>query len=176
MKTGEAHSAQIGLGSVLKTCRKKARLSQQDVADADENIFLCSISDLGEELDIHPKNKLNVGERLAGLALRHLEAKELLADPPRPASWKREGERVTIRFENAGAGLTVRGGQVDALKLKSGDEELPYRFAVSGDCLELITENAGDRPIIVAFAREAWYLVNLFNSAGLPAIPFEINC
>ena len=152
------------------------RKAQQDVADADENIYLCSISDLGEELDIHPKNKLDVGERLAGLALLHLEGKEVLADPPRPTSWKREGERVTIRFENAGAGLTVRGGQVDALKLKSGDEELPYRFAVSGDCLELIAENAGDRPITVAFARDAWYLVNLFNSAGLPAIPFEINC
>ena len=34
MKTGEAHSASIGLGSILKTSRKKARLSQQDVADA----------------------------------------------------------------------------------------------------------------------------------------------
>ena len=51
-----------------------------------------------------------------------------------------------------------------------------YSFAVSGDCLELIAENARDRPITVAFAQGDWYQVNLYNSVGLPAIPFEIEC
>lgn len=152
------------------------RKAQQEVADTDENVYLCSISDLGEEFDIHPKNKQDVGERLALQALRHLYGKELLADPPRPASWKREGERVTICFADAGAGLVVRGEKLSALELKAGGETLPYRFAVSGDTLELVAENAGDRPITVAFARGDWYLVNLFNSADLPAIPFEIEC
>lgn len=152
------------------------RQAQQETADADENVFLCSISDLGQELDIHPKNKKDVGERLALLALRHLYGKDILADPPRPASWEREGERVTIRFANSGDGLTVRGGEISALELRKGEETLPYRFTVSEDCLELIAENARDRPITVAFAQGDWYQVNLYNSVGLPAIPFEIEC
>ena len=152
------------------------RQAQQETADADENAFLCSISDLGQELDIHPKNKKDVGERLALLALRHLYGRDILADPPRPVSCERTGNHVLLRFANAGDVLSVRGETVNALELRAGKEKLPYRFAVSGDCLELCAENAGERPITVSFAGGDWYRVNLYNSAGLPAIPFEIHC
>ena len=152
------------------------RRAQQEVADADENVFLCSISDLGQELDIHPKNKKDVGERLALLALRHLCGRDILADPPRPLSWERDRERLILRFANAGEGLTVRGETISALEIRAGEETLPYRFRVSEDCLELTVEGAGDRALTVSFAGENWYLVNLFNSAGLPAIPFEFHC
>ena len=152
------------------------RQAQQEVADADENVFLCSISDLVQELDIHPKNKKDVGERLALLALRHLYGRDILADPPRLLSWERLGGRLVLRFANAGEGLAVPGETLNALEIRAGGTLLPYGFKLSGDSLELCTESAGEGPLTVSFAKENWYLVNLYNSAGLPAIPFEIHC
>ena len=152
------------------------RAAQQQVADTDENTFLCSISDLGEELDIHPKNKKDVGERLALLALRHLYGRDLLADPPRPGSCERDGDQVRLRFLNAGDGLRVCGETINALEIRAEDELLPWRFTVTGDCVTLALEHAAARPLTISFAQGDWYLVNLCNSAGLPAIPFEIKC
>ena len=152
------------------------RRAQQEVADSDESVLLCSISDLGEEFDIHPKNKKDVGERLALLALQHLYGKDLTADPPRPVSWERKGDRVTVRFADTGEGLLVRGDTIHALSVKADGETLTYHGNVSRDCLELSVEGAGDRALTISFAGGDWYLVNLFNSAGIPAIPFTINC
>ena len=152
------------------------RQAQQETADADENVFLCSISDLGQELDIHPKNKKDVGERLALLTLRHLYGRDILADPPRPLACERNGEHLTLRFANAGDGLIVLGETLNALEIKADEALLPYSFKVSGDSLEFRTESAGERPLTVSFAKGNWYLVNLYNSAGLPAIPFELHC
>jgi sialate O-acetylesterase len=152
------------------------RQAQQETADAYKNVFLCSISDLGEELDIHPKNKKDVGERLALLALRHLYGRDILADPPRLLSWERLGGRLVLRFANAGEGLAVPGETLNALEIRAGEEALTYPFKVSGDSLELCAESAGEGPLTVSFAKENWYLVNLYNSAGLPAIPFEFHC
>ena len=105
-----------------------------------------------------------------------LYGRDILADPPRPLACERDGEHLTLRFANAGEGLVVRGETLNALEIKAGEEALTYHFKVSGDSLELCAESAGEGPLTVSFAKKNWYLVNLYNSAGLPAIPFEIHC
>lgn len=151
------------------------RQCQQSVVDTVENTYLCSISDAGEQLDIHPKNKKVVGERLALLARKHVYDEEILADAPRMESVTCEKNVVTITWANAGEGIKVKGDVIECLHVFAGEEEKAYTFAIEGNKLILNVEQAEEEPLQVKFARTSWYQVNLYNSAGIPAIPFETN-
>lgn len=151
------------------------RQCQQSVVDTVENTYLCSISDAGEQLDIHPKNKKVVGERLALLARKHVYDEEILADAPRMESVTCEKNVVTITWANAGEEIKVKGDVIECLHVFAGEEEKAYTFAIEGNKLILNVEQAEEEPLQVKFARTSWYQVNLYNSAGIPAIPFETN-
>lgn len=152
------------------------RQAQQQVCDADENAFLCSISDVGEELDIHPKNKRDVGIRLALLALEHLYDQQIEADAPVCREAVREGEKIVLRFDHAGSALTLRGNQIAALSVTAGGKACGFSSSVSGDKVILQLDQSCDGPVEIAFAQGDWYLVNLYNSAEIPAIPFRLSC
>ena len=151
------------------------RQCQQAVVDTVKNTYLCSISDVGEQLDIHPKNKKVVGERLALLARKYAYGEEILADAPRMESVTRKKNVITITWKNAGDGIVVKGNKVEGLHVFAGEEEKAYTFAIEGNKLILNVEQAEEEPLQVKFARTSWYQVNLYNSAGIPAIPFETN-
>ena len=152
------------------------RQCQQSVVDTVENTYLCSISDAGEQLDIHPKNKKVVGERLALLARKHVYDEEILADAPRMESVTCEKNVVTITWANAGEGIKVKGDVIECLHVFAGEEEKAYTFATEGNKLILNVEQAEEEPLKVKFAKTSWYLVNVYNSADIPAIPFEAEC
>ncbi len=152
------------------------RECQQDSVDEDGNAYLCSISDAGEELDIHPKDKTVVGERLALLAEKHIFGKDILADAPRLEAIRREGSKVIISFENAEGGLRQKGSQINALTVECGGQEIDYVAELSDKDLILSLPAGNYDEITVKFARTQWYQVNLYNKAGIPAIPFEAIC
>lgn len=152
------------------------RQCQQSVVDTVKNTYLCSISDAGEQLDIHPKNKKVVGERLALLARKHVYDEEILADAPRMESVTCEKNVVTITWANAGDGIKVKGDVIECLHVFAGEEEKAYTFATEGNKLILNVEQAEEEPLKVKFAKTSWYLVNVYNSADIPAIPFEAEC
>ena len=151
------------------------RQCQQNVVDADDNLYLCSISDAGEQFDIHPKNKMVVGERLALLALGHIYGKQILCDAPRFAAVERNGGRIVLSFVNADGGLVIKGDTVNALVVLEGEKELQVSAGVEGACLILeLSEKCG--AVQINFAKTAWYQVNLYNQSGVPAIPFSVVC
>ncbi|MCM1175950.1 MAG: sialate O-acetylesterase [Blautia sp.] len=155
--------------SIVREC-------QQQAVDEDPDAYLCSISDAGEEFDIHPKDKRVVGERLALLAEKYVYGKNILADAPRLRGIRREGQKIVLSFQNAEGGLFLKGGEVNALAVSDGGEEIRYSAAVSGE--EIVITLCKDVPgaLTVKFARGPWYQVNLYNRAGIPAIPFETVC
>lgn len=152
------------------------RRAQELAAEGDPYVYLCSISDAGEEWDIHPKDKRVVGMRLARLALKYLYGKDILADPPRPESVKREGSRIEISFRNAGEGLLLQGEKIQALQVAGEKGELPFACEAEGDTLVITLQEGKDSPVQVRFAQENWFVVNLYNSAGIPAVPFTVQC
>lgn len=149
----------------------RIRACQERACREGEAMYLCSISDAGEELDIHPKDKKVVGERLALLALGHGYGRDVLCDPPVPREFTRQGNIIRIAFDHAGAGMEIRGERLSALEMHGPDGLVPFTARTQGDTLVLtVPEDSG--ALRLAFAWRPWYRVNLYNSAGLPAIPF----
>ena len=149
---------------------------QQRVADTTDSVWLCSIGDVGDEHDIHPKVKRPVGERLALLALRHLFGHDVLADAPRCVCAEQVGSRMTLRFDNAGEELVLDGDAVAALEVRCDGEPMGLSVRVNGDCLLLDLEEVPTGQVTVRFAQSNWYRINLFNEAHVPALPFVIDC
>ena len=152
------------------------RRCQEEVAGSVENVHLCSISDVGEEKDIHPKDKKTVGYRLALLARKYAYGEDLLADAPVLKEAKRENGKIALTFDHAGDGLKLAGDQVNGLILKKGDQEIPFTAEAKGDCLILTPETLPEDSVKVDFAQTGWYQINLYNSADIPAIPFSARC
>lgn len=170
------------------------RSCQEKVAKTVGNAYLCSISDAGEQMDIHPKNKKVVGERLALLALGHVYGEGLLCDAPAAEQIQRDGGCVEITFANADGGLNVKGDRIEALHIYPAQEngakkdnserseddtdyrtEISFTADVEGEKLVFRLPEGTGR-VSIEFARTRWYLVNLYNQAGIPAVPFEFVC
>ena len=152
------------------------RRCQEEVAKTVDNVYMASISDVGEEHDIHPKDKRTVGYRMALLARNFIYGEDILCQAPRPLGIKREADKITIEMEYTGDNLQIVGHTINALELRSADQVIPYNASVAGNALILSLDEPTDAPIQIRFAKDDWYRVNLVNAAGIPAIPFETRC
>ena len=149
------------------------RACQAETAKTVPGTWMASIGDVGMQWDIHPKNKLPVGQRLALLARNHVYGEPVPCEAPALLdAMKKDGE-ITLRFAH-GDGLTIRG---DALRAMVGVTE-------SGKCRELTHAEIRENTLILPHCQEirqlkyAWtgyYEINLFNAAGIPALPFEVT-
>lgn len=175
------------------------REQQEWAARALPDVYMTSISDIGNVFDIHPKVKRPVGERLALLAQKYVYGNStLLADPPEAVCLEREGNCAVIVFKN-GEGLYIQpeaGTDYNGFAVEEIPDELlppitgnvnglvvfadgvPLKNAVcrtEGNCLLIqAQELAGAGTITVQFAKTAFYRVNLYNRSGIPAKPFAI--
>ena len=152
------------------------RRCQEEVTDRMEGVYMASISDVGEEMDIHPKDKKTVGHRLALLARHYVYGEELLCEAPRPEKIRREGKQIAITFLHTGVGLKLAGECVEALSVSIDGTEIAHTAKVQGDELIIMLEKDEQKPVKVNFAQGAWYLVNLYNEADIPAVPFTLVC
>ena len=117
-----------------------------------------------------------MGTRLGLLALKYLYGRDILADAPRFVSADRQGETVRLLFDNAGTGLSVTGNAIDALVISVAGKEIPYTYEIKGKELVVHLQESVSGSLRIAFAKTAFYQVNLYNESGIPAIPFETEC
>ncbi|MBR3317904.1 MAG: hypothetical protein IKG21_08845 [Atopobiaceae bacterium] len=152
------------------------RAGQQKVADEDERVWLCSIGDMGNKRDIHPKEKKPVGERLSLLAMRHLLGMPVPADAPRCVGVERKGPWIILQFDHAEGGLVLAGAEVNALEVLRDGVSVPFHAGIRGDRLVLAPEEATAEPLEVRFAQNNWYRINLYNGVEIPVLPFSVSC
>ncbi len=132
--------------------------------------------DIGDAKDIHPKNKQDVGKRLALNALAKTYGKDIPYSGPMYKSMKIEGDKITIQFNHINGGLTTKD-----------DKEL-QGFAIAGKSKKFIWAKAkiiGDKvvvwnskiknPVAVRYAWASNPVCNLYNKANLPASPFRTD-
>lgn len=129
--------------------------------------------DVGDPLDIHPRDKQTVGERLARLALHRTFGKtDVPCDGPEFASARAEGSGVRVVLRHA-EGLESRGGPPEGFEVAGADGVFRKAAArVEGDAIVLNAEGVRE-PRAVRFGWGAASGSNVFNRAGLPLASFR---
>ncbi|GAB3734415.1 sialate O-acetylesterase [Spirosoma lituiforme] len=147
------------------------------------NTGMAVTSDIGERNDIHPKNKLDVGNRLAAEAMRVAYGKEGEKgnEPSRGPQFNKmtvAGNRVTLTFGNVGSGLIAkdRYGYLRGFEVAGADQKFYYAKAeIQGNSVVVHADSVAT-PVAV---RYGWADdngdVNLYNQENFPAIPFRTD-
>ncbi len=134
--------------------------------------------DIGEADDIHPRNKQDVGKRLALAALHDAYGKDVVCSGPVFRSMEVEDGHVVLEFDLMGSDLVVddKYGYVKGFSVAGEDRKFHWaRGWKEGNRIYLECEEV-ESPVAV---RYAWADnpddANLFNSEGLPAAPFRTD-
>jgi sialate O-acetylesterase len=132
--------------------------------------------DIGEADDIHPRNKRDVGMRLAQWALVRAYGVAGVPAGPLFESATIEGDRIRIRFRHVGGGLVARGGSLRTCVVADMTREFhPAEAVIDGETL-VVSSRQVRFPMAV---RYAWANnpdgANLYNTEGLPASPFRTD-
>lgn len=136
------------------------------------------ITDIGDGDDIHPRNKQDVGMRLALIALhKTYGVKNLVCSGPEFKSMKILGNKVYIEYEHIGNGLLVKNkyGYIEGFSIAGSDQKFEWAQAyLEGDRV-IVTSGRVAHPIAVRYCWADNPDVNLFNKEGLPAVPFRTD-
>ena len=147
------------------------------------NTGMSVTSDIGERADIHPKNKQDVGKRLAAEAMRVVYQKSETSPSeasrgPQLDKLTIEGNRAIITFRNVGAGLrtTDKYEYLKGFEVAGSDQKFYYAKAeIQGNSV-VVHADSVTTPVAV---RYGWADdngdVNLYNREGFPAIPFRTD-
>ena len=131
---------------------------------------------LGEADDVHPKNKKDVGKRLALWALAEVyKQKGLVYQSPLPAGHEIRGKEIVVFFKNTDGGLVAKDGAVKGFMIAGEDQKwLEARARIEGNTV-IVSSPDVPKPMAVRYAwgcNPAW---SLMNGAGLPASPFRTD-
>jgi sialate O-acetylesterase len=133
------------------------------------------IIDIGEANDIHPKNKRDVGKRLALAAERVAYGNnEIVHCGPVFDTMKVEGNQARLKFRHAD-GLHAKGGELKGFAVAGEDKKFVWADAkIDGDSV-VVSAKGVEKPVAVRYAWADNPQCNLYNGAGLPASPFRTD-
>jgi sialate O-acetylesterase len=150
----------------------EVREAQQQALALSETGMAVAI-DIGTPDDIHPRNKREVGHRLALAARAIVYGEQLEFSGPLFRRAVREGNAMRVWFDHAGGGLKARGGQLREFEIAGADGKyVPGIALIDGDTIA-VSSPLVPRPAYVRYAWKDNPSADLYNSAGLPASPFR---
>ncbi|MBW3597434.1 MAG: sialate O-acetylesterase, partial [Planctomycetes bacterium] len=158
--------------------RAMAELRESQMAALElENTGMAATVDIGNVKDIHPKNKQEVGRRLALAALANTYGQDdLVYSGPIFQKAEKEGSAIRIHFDHVGGGLTTRDGKSPTDFAIAGEdgEFVPAEARIDGDTV-IVSSSEIENPEQVRFAWRDDAEPNLMNQEGLPASPFRTD-
>jgi sialate O-acetylesterase len=142
------------------------------------NTGMAVTTDIGESADIHPKNKQDVGKRLAAIALNKVYGEKMVSSGPVFNKLEIRGKEAVLSFDNVGGGLVAKDkyGFVKGFEIAGADKQYRYARAwIDGDKVVVANDSVA-APVAV---RYAWSDdpndANLYNKEGFPAVPFKTD-
>jgi sialate O-acetylesterase len=165
-------------------------------------VGMAVITDVGDEKDIHPKNKEVVGNRLARAARHIAYGQKIVWSGPTYQHMRVRGHEAVLSFEHVGSGLIGRRPIVRTWKEGENPDRPPLTydtesglltwplvgFAVCGEDRKWVSAEARieddkvivsnlqvAKPVAVRYGWADFPVVNLYNREGLPASPFRTD-
>jgi sialate O-acetylesterase len=129
--------------------------------------------DVGEAGDVHPRNKLPVGNRLALAARKIAYGEDITCSGPLYDSHVIHDDTVIISFKHTGESLTIHGDTLSGFAL-AGPDGTYYKAGawIRNNNVYLISDKVSE-PVSVRYGWADNPDCNLYNSEGLPASPFR---
>lgn len=139
------------------------------------NSKLAIAIDVGDANDIHPKDKKEVGERLALCALANYYGQKVVCSGPTFDRAEVLPGALKLLFNNVDGGLIVKGDKLGEFAVAGADHKWFWADAKIEGAAVVVGSPKVPEP---KFARYAWQSnpeATLFNGAGLPAVPFRTD-
>jgi sialate O-acetylesterase len=151
------------------------REAQLLTAKAVPNAGLAVTIDVGEEKNLHPPRKEEIGQRLALWVLGTTYARKIVYSGPLYDSSRIVGNEVRIRFRHAGGGLEAHGEALKGFSIAGADHKFHWATARI-DGAEIVVSSAEvSAPEAVRYGWAGSPECNLYNKEGLPASPFRTD-
>jgi len=151
------------------------REAQALTTKALRNCGIAMAIDIGDAGDIHPRNKQEVGRRLALSALAVTYGRKVEWSGPWYRSMKVTDKGVRLTFDHVGDGLVAKGDRLTGFALAGKDRRFVWADAVIDGKTVLVSSPKVPRPVAVRYAWDINPVCNLYNKAGLPAVPFRTD-
>jgi len=150
---------------------REAQLQTLRLADTGMAVII----DIGDAADIHPKNKQDVGKRLALQAREKTYGQQITGSGPLYESYLIEKGKIRISFQPNTSKLVAKDGAVKGFAIAGPDKKFHWAEAVIDGNQVVVSSPDVSFPIAVRYAWADNPVCNLFNEAGLPASPFRTD-
>jgi sialate O-acetylesterase len=132
--------------------------------------------DIGDAKDIHPRNKEDVGKRLAAWALADVyEQQNVVGSGPVFEAMSVDGSMARLTFKHAQGGLMAKGDTVKGFAIAGEDRKWVWADAKIDGGAVIVSSPEVSKPVAVRYAWANNPVCNLYNKAGLPAVPFRTD-
>ena len=132
--------------------------------------------DIGDANDIHPKNKQEVGRRLALNALNLVYNKDIEYSGPIYKMKTIEGNNIRLSFDHSDSGLTTKDNEeLKGFTIAGPDKVFHWAQAkIDGNSI-MVWNDKIENPVAVRYAWASNPICNLYNNSELPASPFRTD-
>lgn len=137
------------------------------------NTGMAVIIDIGDPDNIHPKDKQDVGLRLALAARAIAYGEKIEYSGPLFRQATPEGNSLRVWFDHAESGLKAKGGELKGFEVAGADRKFVPAAARIDGATVLVSSSAVTSPVYVRYGWADNPDCNLYNSQDLPASPFR---
>ena len=154
----------------------EVREAQAMAARHVDNSGLACLIDIGEAGDIHPRNKQEVGRRLALIArAKTYGERQLEYSGPQYRDYRIEDQQIRIFFDHADGLRPAEGSVVKGFAIAGSDHRWHWADARIDGQSVVVSSPEVCNPVAVRYAWHVNPVCNLQNGAGLPAVPFRTD-
>jgi len=148
---------------------REAQTQTLDLPETGQAIII----DIGDVTDIHPRNKQDVGRRLARLAFNRTYGIDMPDSGPVFEKAEREGNGFRVHFSHTNRGLKFPSGTLSGFELAGEDQVFHFAEATIDGTTVIVTSEMVPEPVAVRYAWRNAPKAGLFNGVDLPAAPFR---